>query len=172
MIGAVPSLVADLLRVERDPRLRGVARRILLDRPQRSLVRTGAVVVGVAATPPIEPFADFAALLIAAMAIHVALTLYTSFGLRRMEEERTELEWRNLDVAGRTEGPGPLPDPVQRVLPLDGLRVLAAVEVLVLAGLACTAAGFPRRARRAGGAVRRRRHPRRPRGGPGVERSR
>ncbi|HET6825673.1 MAG TPA: CDP-glycerol glycerophosphotransferase family protein [Amnibacterium sp.] len=143
VVGAVPSLAADLLRVERVPGLRRLARRILLDRPQRSIVRNGAVVVTIAATPPVEPFADFAALLIAVMAIHVALTFYTSFGLRRLAEERTDLQWRNLDVDGRTEGPGPLPDPVQRVLPLDGLRVLAAVEVLVLAGLVCTAAGVP-----------------------------
>jgi len=143
VVGAVPSLAADLLRVERVPGLRRLARRILLDRPQRSIVRNGAVVVTIAATPPVEPFADFAALLIAVMAIHVALTFYTSFGLRRLAEERTDLQWRNLDVDGRSEGPGPLPDPVQRVLPLDGLRVLAAVEVLVLAGLVCTAAGVP-----------------------------
>jgi CDP-glycerol:poly(glycerophosphate) glycerophosphotransferase len=141
VIGAVPSLAADLLRVQRIPSLRRLARRILLDRPQRSLVRNGAVVVAIAATPPVEPFADFAALLIAVMVIHVALTLYTSFGLRRLDEERTDLRWRNLDVEGLSEGPGPLPDPVQRVLPLDGLRLLAAVEVLVLVGLACTAAG-------------------------------
>ena len=140
---AVPSLAADLLRVERIPRLRRLARRILLDRPQRSLVRNGAVVVGIAATPPIEPFADFAVLLIAVMVVHVALTVYTSYGLRRLEEERADLQWRNLDVDGSPEGPGPLPDPVQRVLPLDGLRLLAAVEVLVLAGLACTAARVP-----------------------------
>jgi hypothetical protein len=118
-------------------------RRILLDRPQRSLVRNGAVVVGVAATPPVEPFADFAALLVAIMAVHLALTAYISLGLRRLEEEHADLQWRNLDVRGSSEGPDPLPDPVQRFLPLDGLRLLAAVEILVLAGLVLVVLGVP-----------------------------
>ncbi|MGN6742922.1 MAG: CDP-glycerol glycerophosphotransferase family protein [Amnibacterium sp.] len=142
VVGTLPSLLADLLRQQRVERLQ-VLRRILLDRPQRSLVRNGAAVVGVAATPPVEPFADFAFLLVAVMGIHVALTVYTSFGLRRIEEERAELEWRNLDVDGRCEGPGPLPDPLLGFVPVDGLRLLAAVEALVLAGLVLTATGVP-----------------------------
>jgi hypothetical protein len=140
VLGAVPSLAGDLFRLERVRRLRQL-RRILLDRPQRSLVRNGAAVVGVAATPPTEPFADFAALLIAVMVIHVSSTLYAALAQRRLDEERADLQWRNLDVDGALTGPGRLPDPVRRVLPLDGLRLLAAVEALVLAGLACTAGG-------------------------------
>ncbi|HEV7623584.1 MAG TPA: CDP-glycerol glycerophosphotransferase family protein [Amnibacterium sp.] len=138
LIGAVPGLLADLVRVQRIPALRRV-RRVLLDRPQRSLVRNGAAIVAVAGTPPDEAFFDFAALVVAVMAVHLALTLYTSYARRRLEEERADLQWRNLDVEGRRRGPGPLPDPVRRLLPLDGLRTLAALELLVLAGLALAA---------------------------------
>ena len=77
------------------------------------------------------------------MAVHLALTAYISFGLRRLEEEHADLQWRNLDVRGSSEGPEPLPDPVQRFLPLDGLRLLAAVEIFVLAGLALVVLGVP-----------------------------
>ena len=38
-------------------------------------------------------------------------------------------------------GPGPLPDPVHDRLPIDGLRLLTASEVLVLAGFALAATG-------------------------------
>lgn len=141
VLSAVPSLAADIVRGERPQRLRRLARRILLDRPERSLVRNGAVAIAVAATPPLAEFASIAALLVVVMALHLALTAYTALGMRRLERERATMTWRHLDVLGETAGPGPLPDPVQDRLPIDGLRLLTASEVLVLGGFALAGAG-------------------------------
>ena len=157
VLAAVPSLVADIVRGER-PQQR-LARRILLDRPERSLVRNGAVAVAVAATPPLAEFASIAALLVVVMALHLALTAYTALGVRRLERERATMTWRHLEVpstlrqaqdgagsgrrAGESAGPGPLPDPIQDHLPIDGLRLLTASEVLVLGGFALAAAAVP-----------------------------
>jgi hypothetical protein len=140
VLGAVPSLAADVLRNERPARLRRL-RRVLLDRPERSLVRNGATAAAVAATPPMSEFASLAFLLVTVMVVHMALTAYTALGVRRTQRERASMTWRHLDVAGEQEGPGPLPDPVQDRLPLDGLRLLTASEALVLAGFALAAAG-------------------------------
>ncbi|WP_375388999.1 CDP-glycerol glycerophosphotransferase family protein [uncultured Amnibacterium sp.] len=141
VLGAVPSLAADVLRGERPLRLRRLVRRVLLDRPERSLVRNGSVAAAVAATPPTSVFANLAFLLIAVMVLHLALTAYTALGVRRTQRERAGITWRHLQVAGETEGPGELPDPVQDRLPVDGLRLLTASEVLVLGGFALAAAG-------------------------------
>ena len=141
VLAAVPSLLADVVRGERPPRLRRIARRVLLDRPERSLVRNGAVAIGVAATPPLAEFPSIAALLVVVMGLHLALTAYTALGVRRLEQEQATMTWRHLEVAGATEGPGPLPDPVQDRLPVDGLRLLTASELLVLAGFALAGAG-------------------------------
>jgi hypothetical protein len=143
ILGAVPSLAADVFRGERPPRLRRLARRALLDRPERSLVRNGSVAAAVAATPPMSAFASLAFLLVAVMVVHLVLTAYTALGVRRTQRERAGITWRHLDVAGESQGPGPLPDPVQDLLPIDGLRLLTASEVLVLAGFALAAAGVP-----------------------------
>lgn len=143
LLGAVPSLAADVLRSERPPRLRRLVRRILLDRPERSLVRNGSVAAAVAATPPETAFENLAFLLVTVMVVHMALTGYTALGVRRTQRERATITWRHLDVAGETEGPGPLPDPVQDRLPVDGLRLLTASEVLVLGGFALAAANVP-----------------------------
>ena len=140
LLAAVPSLAADVLRGERPPRLRRL-RRVLLDRPERSLVRNGSVAAAVAATPPMTEFANLAFLLVTVMVVHLALTAYTALGVRRTQREQAGMTWRHLDVAGVQEGPGPLPDPVQDRLPIDGLRLLTASEVLVLAGFALAAAG-------------------------------
>ncbi|GAA2749851.1 CDP-glycerol glycerophosphotransferase family protein [Amnibacterium kyonggiense] len=149
VVGAAPSLIADVVRGERPPRLRRLLRRVLLDRPERSLVRNGAVAVAVAATPPETEFASLAFLLVTVMVAHLGLTGYTALGVRRLARERATMTWRHLDVpstgsghrAGESEGPGPLPDPVQDRLPIDGLRLLTASEVLVLGGFAFAAAG-------------------------------
>jgi hypothetical protein len=140
LLGAAPSLAADILRNERPSRLRRL-RRVLLDRPERSLVRNGSAAAAVAATPPVTEFANLAFLLVTVMVVHLALTTYTALGVRRTQREQAGMTWRHLDVAGLNEGPGPLPDPVQDRLPLDGLRLLTASEVLVLAGFALAAAG-------------------------------
>ncbi|MFD1720864.1 CDP-glycerol glycerophosphotransferase family protein [Amnibacterium endophyticum] len=150
MVGAVPSLAADIARGERSPRLRRIARRILLDRPERSLVRNGSVAAAVAATPPQLAFFSLAVLLITVLALHLALTVYTALGVRRSARERAGMTWRHLDVPstgsgqrdGSEQGPGPLPDPVQDVLPVDGLRLITTTEVLVLAGFTLAAAGI------------------------------
>jgi hypothetical protein len=141
--GAVPSLAADIVRGERPPALRRLLRRVLLDRPERSLVRNGAVAAAVAATPPVTAFENLAFLLVTVMVVHLTLTGYTALGVRRTQRERATVTWRHLDVAGEQEGPGPLPDPVHDRLPIDGLRLLTAAEVLVLAGFALAAAGVP-----------------------------
>jgi hypothetical protein len=140
VLGAVPSLAADVLRNERPARFRRL-RRVLLDRPERSLVRNGAVAAAVAATPPLTRFENLAFLLVTVMVVHVALTAYTTLGVRRTQQDRATITWRHLEVDGETEGPGSLPDPVQDRLPLDGLRLLTASEVLVLGGFALAAAG-------------------------------
>lgn len=142
VLGAVPSLVSDVLRTERSSRLRRIARRVLLDRPERSLVRNGAVAAAVFATPPDTAFVSAAVLIISVLVLHLALTAYTALGLRRRESERAAITWRHLDVDGAQEGPGPLPDPVQDLLPIDGLRLITASEVLVLAGFALAGAGI------------------------------
>lgn len=145
VLGAVPSLAADVLRNERPSRFRRL-RRVLLDRPERSLIRNGSVAAAVAATPPLTRFENLAFLLVTVMVVHVALTTYTALGVRRRQRERASMTWRHLEVggetgAGETEGPGPLPDPVQDRLPVDGLRLLTASEALVLGGFALAAAG-------------------------------
>lgn len=140
--GAVPSLAADVLRGVRPARLRRIARRVQLDRPERSLVRNGAVAVAVAATPPDRAFLSLAVLLISVMALHLVLTVYTALGVRRTERERASIRWRNIDVNGAEEGPGPLPDPVQDLLPIDGLRLVTASEILLLGGFGLAAAGI------------------------------
>jgi hypothetical protein len=139
--GAAPSLIADIVRGERPAALRRLLRRVLLDRPARSLVRNGSVAVAVAATPPVTEFASLAFLLVTVMVVHLALTAYTTLGLRRLQRERATMTWRHLDVGGEREGPGDLPDPVQDRLPIDGLRLLTASELLVLGGFALAAAG-------------------------------
>jgi hypothetical protein len=140
VLGAVPSLVADAIRNERPARLRRL-RRVLLDRPERSLVRNGATAAAVAATPPMSEFASLAFLLVTVMVVHMALTAYTALGVRRTQREQATMTWRHLDVAGESEGPGRLPDPVQDRLPIDGLRLLTSSETIVLAGFALAAAG-------------------------------
>lgn len=156
VLGAVPSLAADVLRNERPSRFRRL-RRVLLDRPERSLIRNGSVAAAVAATPPLTRFENLAFLLVTVMVVHVALTAYTALGVRRRQRERASMTWRHLEVpstlqqaqdgagsgrgGGETEGPGPLPDPVQDRLPVDGLRLLTASEALVLGGFALAAAG-------------------------------
>ena len=141
VIGAVPSLAADVLRTERPQRFRRIARRVLLDRPERSLVRNGAVAAAVTATPPDRDYLSLAVLLISVLVLHLALTAYTALGLRRSEREHATIGWRHLDVRGEDEGPGPLPDPVQDLLPIDGLRLITASEVLVLLGFGFAGAG-------------------------------
>jgi hypothetical protein len=143
VLGAVPSLAADILRGERPSRLRRLLRRVLLDRPERSLVRNGSVAAAVAATPPLTAFENLAFLLVAVMVVHLVLTAYTGLGLRRTQRERAGMTWRHLDAAGEPAGPGGLPDPVQDLLPVDGLRLLTASEVLVLGGFALAAEGVP-----------------------------
>ena len=143
VVGAVPSLAGDLVRGARPARLRRIARRVQLDRPERSLVRNGAVVIAIAGTPPDTGFLALAALLVAVMTLHVVLTLYTALGVRRLDRESTGIRWRHLDVGGVEEGPGSLLDPVQALLPIDGLRLLTGTEVLVLLGLALAAAAVP-----------------------------
>ncbi|MBW4042617.1 MAG: hypothetical protein HIU86_10905 [Acidobacteria bacterium] len=140
VLGAVPSLLSDILRGERPAALRRL-RRVLLDRPERSLVRNGAVAVAVAATPPVTEFPSLAFLLVTVMGLHLALTGYTTLGMRRLLREQATMTWRHLDVGGEQEGPGALPDPVQDTLPLDGLRLITASELLVLGGFALAAAG-------------------------------
>ncbi|MGN6444425.1 CDP-glycerol glycerophosphotransferase family protein [Amnibacterium sp.] len=139
--GAVPSLVSDIVRGERPAALRRLLRRVLLDRPERSLVRNGAVAAAVAATPPVTEFTSLAFLLVTVMVTHLGLTGYTALGVRRMQREQATITWRHLDIGGASEGPGPLPDPVQDRLPIDGLRLLTASEVLVLIGFALAAVG-------------------------------
>ena len=141
VLGAAPSLVSDIIRGDRPASLRRQLRRVLLDRPERSLVRNGAVAAAVAATPPVTEFASLAFLLVTVMVVHLALTGYTTLGIRRLERERATMTWRHLDVGGENEGPGSLPDPVQDALPIDGLRLLTAAEVLVLGGFALAGAG-------------------------------
>lgn len=141
VLGAVPSLAADVLRGERPARLRRHLRWVLLDRPERSLVRNGAVAAAVAATPPMTAFVNLAFLLVTVMVVHLALTGYTALGVRRSQRERAGMTWRHLEVGGEPEGPGPLADPVQDRLPIDGLRLLTASEALVLGGFALAAAG-------------------------------
>jgi hypothetical protein len=146
ILGAAPSLIADVVRGERPAALRRRLRRVLLDRPERSLVRNGAAAAAVAATPPLTEFASLAILLVTVMIVHLALTAYTALGVRRQQAEQATMTWRHLDVAdGRggsvSEGPGPLADPVQDKLPIDGLRLLTAAEVFVLGGFALAAVG-------------------------------
>ena len=141
VLGALPSLVADIVRGERPPRLRRLLRRVLLDRPERSLVRNGSVAAAVAATPPFTEFATLAVLLVTVMIVHLVLTGYTALGVRRLQRERASMLWRHLDVGGEPEGPGTLPDPVQDRLPIDGLRLLSGAEVFVLGGFALAADG-------------------------------
>ncbi|MDH2443079.1 CDP-glycerol glycerophosphotransferase family protein [Amnibacterium sp. CER49] len=146
VVAALPSLAADVVRVVRPPSLRSVARRLLLDRASRSLVRNGAVVVAVAGTARTfdgVPTGDLVALLFAVMGVHGALTLSGALRTRRLEVESTTILWRGLDVAGALDGPDPLPDPVRRLLPIDGRRLLSLLEVLVLAGLLLAAARVP-----------------------------
>jgi hypothetical protein len=141
VLGAAASLVSDIVRGERPAALRRRLRRVLLDRPERSLVRNGAAAAAVAATPPLTEFASLAFLLVTVMVVHLALTGYTALGVRRQQAEGATMTWRHLDVDGAAEGPGPLPDPVQARLPIDGLRLLTASEVFVLGGFALAAAG-------------------------------
>ncbi len=141
LIGAVPSLVSDMVRGDRPPRLRRIARRVLLDRPERSLVRNGSVAAAVAATPPDFGFFALAVLLITVLVLHLCLTAYTALGVRRTQREHASMTWRHLDVGGERQGPGSLGDPVQDLLPIDGLRLITTTEALVLAGFALAAAG-------------------------------
>ena len=143
ILGAVPSLAADVVRGARSSRLRRIARRVLLDRPERSLVRNGSVAAAIAATPPDFGIFSLAVLLTSVLALHLCLTVYTVLGLRHRSRERTSMSWRHIDVAGETEGPGPMPDPVQDLLPIDGLRLITATEVLVLGGFALAATAVP-----------------------------
>lgn len=144
---ALPSLTADVVRGERPANLRRLARRVLLDRPARSLVRAGAVIVAVAGTVDRLSRLDLVAVFTALITVHLCLTVYAALAARRIGREATAITWRNLPVdlhdTTVTEGPQPLPDAVLAVLPLDGVRLLAAAECVLFAGVVVTASRVP-----------------------------
>ncbi len=144
---ALPSLTADVVRGERPANLRRLARRVLLDRPARSLVRAGAVIVAVAGTVDRLSRLDLVAVFTALITVHLCLTVYAALAARRIGRESTVITWRNLPVdlheTTATEGPQPLPDAVLAVLPLDGVRLLAAAECVLFAGVVVTASRVP-----------------------------
>lgn len=144
---ALPSLIADVVRGERPARLRRLARRVLLDRPARSLVRAAAVIVAVAGTVGRLSRLDMVAVFVALITVHLCLTVYAALAARRIGRESTAITWRNLPVdlhaTVASEGPQPLPDAVLSVLPLDGVRLLAAAECVLFVGVVMTAWRVP-----------------------------
>ena len=140
---AVPSALAEVVRGRRPPRLRRMARRILLDRAGRSLVRNGAVLVAVATIAQAVSFADVAVVLVGAMVVHLALSLYMSFAQRAIARDGARITWQHLDVRGVPDGPGEFPDAVATRFRIEGLRVLALTEFLLLAGDVCITLELP-----------------------------
>ncbi len=140
---AVPSALAEVVRGERPPHLRRLARRILLDRSGRSLVRNGAVLVAVATIAQSVSIADVVVVLVGAMVVHLAITLYMSFAQRAIGLDGARMTWQHLDVRGVQDGPSAFPDAVGELLGVEGLRLLAIMEFLLLAADVCITAELP-----------------------------
>jgi len=101
----------------------------------RHLFREGVAVLGwvLLVAPPAE---QVLAALLGLLAVHATHTAYRVLGARNRRRRRGRVTWRNLAVAGRSEGPEILPPTLPRTWTVGGPRWALHVDLPLVAGLA------------------------------------
>jgi CDP-Glycerol:Poly(glycerophosphate) glycerophosphotransferase len=101
----------------------------------RHLFREGVAVLGWVLIAAPSQWEVLAAVL-GVLAVHATHSAYRVLGARNRRRRRGRVTWRNLDVAGRSDGPEILPPTLPRTWTIGGPRWALHVDVALVAGLA------------------------------------